>query len=735
MGMARAVGAKRRHLVQMFVFEGTAYALVSAAVGVVVGLGVATLMVGALNSIFSTCDDNFTLKLHFTLPTIIVSYCLGMVITFATVGVSAYRVSNLNIISAIRNLPDIAASKAHVSFWRRLLNVVKAMFRPALFVWKAIRAAIRLDFVATLVHLISAVVWLIPIVWIADILTQLFKLVWPYMLQGWFLILLGVPIIVAIAVLDAEAIERWAYFGAGVTLVIVGIGLLARTILATTEMRDDLRDRLVFTTVGITTLIFWALPGSTFEALVGNLQGDIDVMFVSGISMVGAAVWTVMYNADILLGGLQILTGRVRQLRPVMVTAVAYPLSAKFRTGLTLAMFALVVFTLMVMSVLTSVFGTQFAPTRTVTGGWDVEGTINLTTPIDNIEDAIAGTETLSASQFEAVGGYTQLEIDVREVEADSQQWHGTGFIAADDAYLDGSVYDIKIIADGYGSTPEEVFDAVRRDPNLVLIGGSLLDNAQGQQGETIDRVFNEVSYDDESMSPIQIEIREPQTRTVLPFTAIAIIDRIHASAGLPLGLIGSKEALEDTFPFPLPTRTYRFRVVDETGVKAVSQDIERSFLENGMETVVLEEQLDEQLAALRGFFRLFTGFMALGLFVGIAALGVVSTRAVVERRQQIGMLRALGYRRSMIQLSFLFESSFVALLGTVIGTVLGLILAYNAVADIRSDEGLDTIRFSVPWVQVGIILGLTYVFSLLATYLPARQASKTYPAEALRYE
>ena len=72
MGMARAVGAKRRHLVQMFVFEGTAYALVSAAIGVVLGLAVSALMVGVLNSVFSALDDDFTLQLNFTLPTIVV---------------------------------------------------------------------------------------------------------------------------------------------------------------------------------------------------------------------------------------------------------------------------------------------------------------------------------------------------------------------------------------------------------------------------------------------------------------------------------------------------------------------------------------------------------------------------------------------------------------------------------------------------------------------------------------
>ena len=66
---------------------------------------------------------------------------------------------------------------------------------------------------------------------------------------------------------------------------------------------------------------------------------------------------------------------------------------------------------------------------------------------------------------------------------------------------------------------------------------------------------------------------------------------------------------------------------------------------------------------------------------VGVAALGVISARAVVERRQQIGVLRSIGFRRRMVQVTFLLESSFVALTAIVVGTVLGLVIAYNVIA------------------------------------------------------
>ena len=153
------------------------------------------------------------------------------------------------------------------------------------------------------------------------------------------------------------------------------------------------------------------------------------------------------------------------------------------------------------------------------------------------------------------------------------------------------------------------------------------------------------------------------------------------------------------------------------------------------MSSVVGAEELERQAGAGRAFGRLFTGFMALGLLVGIAALGIVSTRAVVERRQQIGVLRAIGYRRRMVMLSFLLESSFVSLLGTLLGATLGLILAWQAFTGITSEEGVESLTFAVPWGEIAFILVVTYGFSMLATYLPARQASRTYPAEALRYE
>ncbi len=126
---------------------------------------------------------------------------------------------------------------------------------------------------------------------------------------------------------------------------------------------------------------------------------------------------------------------------------------------------------------------------------------------------------------------------------------------------------------------------------------------------------------------------------------------------------------------------------------------------------------------------------MGLGIVVGVAALGVISARSVVERRQEIGVLRAIGFRRGMVQLSFLLESSFVAVLGIALGCILRLILSFNIIRDNSQQASFENMKFAVPWLNLTVIFLIAYAAALLTTFIPSRQASRVYPAEALRYE
>ncbi|HET6752234.1 MAG TPA: ABC transporter permease, partial [Actinomycetes bacterium] len=108
LGMLRAVGMRRGRLVRGFVVEGAVYALTAAALGVVVGLGVGRAVVEVAARIFASFSpDEGGLDLAFKVtPTSLVNgFALGFLIAFLTVALTSIRISRVNIIAAIRDLP------------------------------------------------------------------------------------------------------------------------------------------------------------------------------------------------------------------------------------------------------------------------------------------------------------------------------------------------------------------------------------------------------------------------------------------------------------------------------------------------------------------------------------------------------------------------------------------------------------------------------------------------------
>ena len=70
---------------------------------------------------------------------------------------------------------------------------------------------------------------------------------------------------------------------------------------------------------------------------------------------------------------------------------------------------------------------------------------------------------------------------------------------------------------------------------------------------------------------------------------------------------------------------------------------------------------------------------------------------------------------------------------GIAIGIGLGSVISYNIVQEIGKE--IEGLKFAVPWVNVIAIVAISWVFAMVTTYWPARQASRIYPSEALRYE
>ncbi|WP_067637507.1 ABC transporter permease [Nocardia coubleae] len=133
-------------------------------------------------------------------------------------------------------------------------------------------------------------------------------------------------------------------------------------------------------------------------------------------------------------------------------------------------------------------------------------------------------------------------------------------------------------------------------------------------------------------------------------------------------------------------------------------------------------QQINTLLAILYGL---------LALAVVIAVLGIINTLAlsVVERRREIGMLRAVGTQRSQIRRTIYLESMLIAIFGAIVGLLLGVALGVGFLRTLR-DMGIDQI--DIPWSQLVAMLIASGVVGVLAAVWPGVRAARTPPLAAI---
>jgi putative ABC transport system permease protein len=702
MGMTRAIGGQRKHLVQMFVYEGTAYDLAAAAVGVALGVLTGVVIALTLGQAFAASTD-LVIRPSVTFKGLAVSYSLGMLVTFGTVLFSANRVSHLNIVAAIRDLPEPVPPPTPLK--DRLLAPARVLvdgFRllARLKVWRAVRT------------------------WLLEYPKSLLRLVWMGFRGGILTLLLGI-----LLVPTGLAAQSGALFTLGVSLALIGGGLVGRNVLFMLLKRHrDLAERIAFTAMGLALTIFWSLPSGTFESIgVKDLKSGPEMLFIAGFMMVVGAVMVVMYNTDLVLKVILRALGGGARLAPVLRMAVAYPLANRFRTGLTLGMFGVVVFSVVFMATAFKANDAFFANTEALTGGFQLRAQVSSINPIPDLARSINSKAQLRSGGYDVVAAQSVMPV---EMEQEGGSWGSYLVKGVDAAYLDNVDFNLALVADGYADQAE-VWRTVRDHPGYAIIDSLAVPSRNNTSVVIGGPSFKMTGFyiEDDSMPPTQLRVRRPGGQ---PFD-VTVIGVLEPGNFAGYGLITSQATLDKALADPPTPTTYFIRLANGVDPEQAASALESAFVQNGLEAVDQVKEIEDQQAVQRAVQDLLLGFLTLGLIVGVAALGVISTRAVVERRQQIGVLRALGFQADMVSWSFMVEASFVALLGISLGAGLALIPAYQLITDTAAE--IPGLSFSVPWGSIALVVGLAYGMTLLATYLPSKQASRVLPAEALRYE
>lgn len=629
LGMLRAVGLKRFRLVRLFNVEGLLYALAAAATGALAGVGVGWAIIQATKGIFA--EEGMrggALQFQLTIEpaSLARGALIGFVIAMVTIVLTSSRIARLNVISAIRDLPDPRRAGARGS--------------------KAIVGAFGL--VAGLLLFLGGLSNDEP-----------------------FGLMLGVPIAAtsAVPILSLFLKRKLAVILGSTVALVWGL--------------------LVFT--------MFSDAMSEVDEMIFVIQGLVLVLPAVRILGVLDRVWS--KAADLLAA-----TGRGLSAR----LGLAYPLARQFRTSLIVFMFAIVVFVITFLTVLTSFFASQADEVAANnSAGFELIVEVNpANPPSPDAVEAVQGV-AVAAPVLRAFPEFTS------DVAPEGRDWPASGL---DSIVADGDL--VLLGRDDAFDTDQEAIDAVLDAPTdapLVLVDEGFL---QGEAGppEGITGPGDEVTI----------------TNTFTGQTFDATVAGLVESDFTFRGAFISEAFLRGNFADRVSVSQYYVTSDDQTSTQVLADRLNSELKANGVDAQTFVERVNEFMATNNGFFTLMRGFLALGLVIGIAGLGVVMIRAVRERRREIGMLRAMGFSEGLVRSAFVLEAAFIALQGIVLGIVLGA-FSSNTVIGGSDAFGSSEGGVQLPWLGFAILAVVPLVAALLATLAPAVQAARIRPAVALR--
>jgi putative ABC transport system permease protein len=439
---------------------------------------------------------------------------------------------------------------------------------------------------------------------------------------------------------------------------------------------------------------------------------DISLFVVDGVILTVSAVILVSRHQEMIGHGVRTVGGGSKSMS--LRLGLAYPLARRFRTSIILLTFALTMFTLTSITLFSGSFGSQVdAFTKKSSGGFDVQAFSNESNPAP--PQAVAaepGVEAVAA--LSTLGA--QFNLPKRDTVPGQQDFQFWGLAGFDQGFTDRGAPSLGKFLPRFADA-NAAWRGVLADPSLIIVNDFFLQNGGGPPEASVS--LNEPVF-----------VRDPVSGLTRELRIAGISDGGFGGGGRGgmayMGIDGVRAVVGNR---AVPNLLF---IATKPGAdpQKVAEHLNGRYLANGVDAISFRKLVSDGLAQQQQFFGLMQGYLALGLIVGVAGLGVVMVRAVRERRREIGVLRSLGFETRQVRRAFVAESTFVGLEGILIGTILAMVSTWRLLSSGAFGDG---IVFSIPWGQVTAVVSLAFVATLIATASPAQQASKIRPAVALR--
>jgi putative ABC transport system permease protein len=478
----------------------------------------------------------------------------------------------------------------------------------------------------------------------------------------------------------------------------------------------------------------WVATGAAGAILLWGLTANLvrphlfddsssTTYIVLGAMLTFSAVFMLSENQSLALWPLRRLMDRPSASGLAIRLAVAYPLARKFRTGATLVMYSIVVFTIVLIAQISAVIDASVnTSVAQATAGYSIRVDYNPNAPVpDPARTLRAGP---LATKVEAVAPLTVTTAGATDPGRRTTAPLRTVVVGLPSkAMASGFKLDARLPGK---ADDRAVWSLVARDGRYVV-----LDRFFGAAGGPPGQAYK--PGDTFWLTDPRTDRRQQKTIAGVLQDGTSFYSVGFTPSGAFPVVMGASGVREE-FGSAAQVSSALLRVAPGTDERALQSTLQGRFLSSSLVATSIRQVVERMFAANRGFFQLMLGFLALGLVVCLTGLGVVMVRAVRERRRTIGVLRALGFRTGTVHRSFMLESSFIALEGILLGVGLSVLTTWLLVRNSSAFEGLES-GFVIDWRTIILLVVSTFAASLLVTAGPARRAARIPPALAVRVD
>ena len=672
MGMLRAIGMQRPEMRAMFVFEGSLLSVISSGIGALAGIFVAFLISLGFKITFSSLNSEFVF--YWSYSSLIAGFSIGFLITWVTLWITSWRNSRLNVVAALRDLPNQNNSG---------------------FSWLWIIVSLSL---------FSGSIFFGLLLFILDSDSEMLHASW--MMIGYLLILAVMPIF-----------GFTLYYFIKPKFNLFGINF----------SRDVVLPKFLMTFCAFSLFLWTSLPES-IDPIRSTYEETRYSFIPLGIFSVAAGVLILTSIAPVIASIIGKSGRLVKRFGPVIPTALAYPLSKPLRSSLVVGMFSLTIFSVVVLAGFSAqfeIYSNSFV--EEAQGEFELLGTGSLERPLDldsNVE-LWPWPENMSKDDFDAISllhfNFIKVSNQINE-EATSKELrqNTSGYIirGIDDNFANHGGLPLIAWDESLGNSEKEIWQLVSENEIFTIVDSAFAASYDMGREENGIQLGDVIVLHNSNNLAVEKEV--------------IVVGVLEEGSLLSLSGIFVQDDLAEQYFGAEPTRIM-FSIPDSKSLSErdeLSKKLETSFVDYGMQVFVIEEEVIEIQSLIFAIFSIFKAFLALGLIVGIAGLGVVTMRSVSERQHQTGVLRALGFDKGMILFGYLLELTWISLLGMINGVLVAIMFHYQLYQVFWSEQGA---QFTMPWLEMMLFVFGSYVLVLLFTAVPIRKASQIHPAEALR--